>query len=87
MKAAWYERFGQAQDVLETGDRPMPVAGPGEVLIRLKTSGVNPSDVKKRTGSIPDLLSQGYVIPHSDGAGVIESVGTGVQQARVGHIV
>jgi NADPH:quinone reductase len=87
MKAAWYERFGQAQDVLETGDRPMPVAGPGEVLVRLKTSGVNPSDVKKRAGSIPDLLSQGYVIPHSDGAGVIESVGTGVQQVRVGQAV
>jgi NADPH:quinone reductase-like Zn-dependent oxidoreductase len=87
MKAAWYERFGQAQDVLETGDRPMPVAGPGEVLIRLKTSGVNPSDVKKRAGSIPDLLSQGYVIPHSDGAGVIEAVGSGVQRNRVGQSV
>lgn len=87
MKAAWYERFGQAQDVLETGERPMPLAGPGEVLVRLKTSGVNPSDVKKRAGSIPDLLGQGYVIPHSDGAGVIESVGTGVQRVRVGQAV
>jgi len=87
MNAAWYERFGPARDVLETGDRSMPVAGPGEVLVRLKTSGVNPSDVKKRAGSIPGLLNQGYVIPHSDGAGVIESVGTGIQRARVGQDV
>ncbi len=87
MKAAWYERFGKARDVLETGDRQRPVAGPGEVLVRLKTSGVNPSDVKKRTGSIADLLSDGYVIPHSDGAGVIEAVGTGVQQSRIAEAV
>lgn len=87
MKAAWYERFGKAPEVLETGDRPKPVAGPGEVLVRLKTSGVNPSDVKKRAGSIADLLNAGYVIPHSDGAGVIEAVGAGVQQGRVGEAV
>lgn len=87
MKAAWYEQFGQARDVLQRGDRPRPVAGPGEVLVRLKTSGINPSDVKKRAGSIPDLLSQGYVIPHSDGAGVIEAAGDGVNQARVGQAV
>ena len=87
MKAAWYENFGQARDVLKTGDRPKPVAGPGEVLVRVKTSGVNPSDVKKRAGSSPELLSQGYVIPHSDGGGIIEAAGDGVHQSRVGQAV
>jgi NADPH:quinone reductase-like Zn-dependent oxidoreductase len=87
MKAAWFERFGAAQEVLETGDRPTPVAGPGGVLVRLKTSGVNPSDVKKRAGSLPDLLNQGYIIPHSDGAGIIEASGAGISPARLGQAV
>ena len=85
MRAAWFESFGSARDVLQVGDRDMPTPGPGEVLVRLKTSGVNPSDVKKRAGSFPDLLDGGYVIPNSDGAGVIEAVGEGVDASRVGE--
>ena len=87
MKAAWFEQFGAARDVLVLGEKPTPVAGPGEVLVRLRTSGVNPSDVKKRAGSFPNLLDEGYVIPNSDGAGVIESVGEGVDARRVGEKV
>ena len=74
MKAAWYEQFGAPDDVLTVGELEDPKPGPGEVLVRLKASSVNPSDVKKRAGSFPNLLDDGYVIPHSDGAGVIESV-------------
>ncbi|MDH4165847.1 MAG: NADPH:quinone reductase [Gammaproteobacteria bacterium] len=87
MKAAWFEKFGAARDVLVIGEKPTPVAGPGEVLVRLRTSGVNPSDVKKRAGSFPNLLDDGYVIPDSDGAGVIEAVGAGVDSKRVGEKV
>jgi NADPH:quinone reductase-like Zn-dependent oxidoreductase len=87
MKAAWYESFGSAEKVLHIGQRPAPEAGPGEVLVRLKTSGVNPSDVKKRAGAAPDLLADGYVIPHSDGAGIIEAVGNGVDPGRIGERV
>lgn len=87
MRAAWFERFGPAADVLQVGERETPVAGPGEVLVRLATSGVNPSDVKKRAGSFPDLLDGGYVIPNSDGAGVIEAVGDGVDHGRIGERV
>ncbi len=87
MKAAWFETFGSAQDVLQIGEQPKPEAGPGEVLVKMKTSGVNPSDVKKRGGSIPTLLDAGLVIPHSDGAGVIEAVGSGVDAARIGQRV
>lgn len=87
MRAAWFETFGNAADVLEVGTKPDPVPGAGEVLVGLKTSGVNPSDVKKRAGSFPNLLDAGYVIPHSDGAGVIEAVGAGVDKARVGERV
>lgn len=87
MKAAWFERFGPAREVLCVGEQPLPAAGPGEVLVRLRTSGVNPSDVKKRAGSSPSLLEHGFVIPNSDGAGVIEGVGDGVPRSRIGERV
>ena len=87
MRAAWFEKFGNANDVLTVGELETPTAGPGEVLVRLYTSGVNPSDVKKRAGSFPNLLDDGLVIPNSDGAGVIEAVGEGVADSRVGERV
>jgi NADPH2:quinone reductase len=87
MKAAWFEAFGPASGTLIIGEQPRPEPGPGEVLVRLATSGVNPSDVKKRAGAFPALLDDGLIIPHSDGAGIIEAVGTGVDAARVGERV
>lgn len=87
MKAAWFEQFGAATEVFTVGSQPDPAASAGEVLVRLSASGVNPSDVKKRAGSFPNLLDDGLVIPHSDGAGVIESVGDGVSADRIGERV
>ena len=87
MKACWFDAFGAAQDVLQQGDWPTPEPGPGEVLVQLHTTGVNPSDVKKRAGAFPGLLAAGPVIPHSDGAGVITAVGEGVSPSRVGERV
>ncbi len=87
MKAGWFEAFGDAIDVIRVGEQDKPKAGPGEVLVRVKTSGVNPSDVKKRAGAFPDLLDGGPVIPHSDGAGIIASAGEGIPKSRVGERV
>ena len=87
MKAMLFETFGPAADVLQSRDIDKPTPGPGQVLVKVETSGVNPSDTKKRLGSFPDLLDKGYVIPHSDGAGIIEAVGDGVSTARVGERV
>jgi NADPH:quinone reductase-like Zn-dependent oxidoreductase len=87
MKAAWFEAFGPARQVIRIGEQPVPAPGPGEVLVHLRTSGVNPSDVKKRAGSSPTLLDNGLVIPNSDGAGVIEAVGEGVAKSRMGERV
>ncbi|MGV0819406.1 alcohol dehydrogenase catalytic domain-containing protein [Martelella sp. AMO21009] len=87
MKAIRFETFGPADEVLIYGDVETPVAGPGEVLVKLETSAVNPSDTKKRMASFPNLLDDGYVIPHRDGAGVIEAVGEGVPSSRVGERV
>lgn len=87
MKAAWFEEFGTPEATLIVGEQPRPVPQAGEVLVRLMTSGVNPSDVKKRAGAFPNLLDEGLIIPHSDGAGVIEAVGESVDNARVGERV
>jgi NADPH2:quinone reductase len=67
------------------GEMPTPEPGPGQVRVALKTSGVNPSDVKARAGSRPMLASR--IIPQSDGGGVIEKVGSGVPGERVGQRV
>jgi NADPH2:quinone reductase len=85
MQAAWYERTGNAREVLEVGEMPDPVPGPGEVRVALSTSGVNPSDWKARMGSRPMLGPR--IIPHSDGAGVIDAVGAGVPASRIGERV
>lgn len=87
MRAAWFEEFGSADKVLVVGEQPVPVLDAGQVLVQLETSGVNPSDVKKRAGSFPNLLDGGRVIPHSDGAGIIQAVSKGVAESRVGERV
>ena len=87
LRAAYFEAFGPAAEVLQVADVDTPTPAAGEVLIRLSTSGINPSDVKKRAGSFPNLLDDGYVIPNSDGAGVIQAVGEGVSEQRVGERV
>lgn len=88
MKAIWYERFGPAAEVLELGEMADPAPGPGEVLVRLRASGVNPSDVKLRAGARPGaVMAFPRIVPHSDGAGVIEAVGAGVDTARLGEPV
>lgn len=86
MKAVWYERNGAAEDVLVQGEMPNPVPAEGEVLVRLSASGVNPSDVKARSGATRKI-SFPRVVPGSDGAGVIEAVGPGVDPGRVGREV
>lgn len=87
MRAALYRTFGPAREVLEVCDVDTPEPGPNEVLIRVHASAINPSDVKKRAGAFPDLLDHGFVIPDSDGAGIIESVGEGVDKSRKGERV
>ena len=87
MQGVCFESFGSAGEVLRQCDLMKPVARPGEVLVRLHTTAVNPSDVKKRAGAFPDLLDGGPVIPHSDGAGIIEAVGEGVPASRIGERV
>jgi NADPH:quinone reductase len=87
VRAVWYERQGPADEVLQIGELPDPEPGPGEVRVRIKFSGVNPGDTKKRRGWLGSAMPYPRVIPHSDGAGVVDSVGVGVDPTRVGQRV
>lgn len=85
MKAVWYEYNGDA-NALQYGEMPDPEPGPGEVRVRVAASGVNPSDWKRRQG-LTNQLEFPRVIPNQDGAGVIDAVGPGVSESRVGERV
>ncbi len=89
MHAITYETFGPAGDVLTLEELPAPEPASGEVLVRLSTSGANPSDVKMRAGGRPGVTRPPFpkIIPHSDGAGVVEAVGDDVPKDRVGERV
>ena len=87
MRAAWYERQGPPSDVLVVGEMATPEPGPGEVRIGVAASGVNPGDVKKRQDTFGVGMTYARVIPHSDGAGVIDAVGDRVPSSRIGERV
>jgi NADPH:quinone reductase len=87
MHAVWYDRQGPAAEVLVVGELPDPEPGPAEVRVRLRFSGVNPGDTKKRRGWLGSTMPFPRVIPHSDGAGTIDRVGDGVDPSRVGQRV
>ena len=85
MQAAFYVKQGSAREVLQVGEQPTPEPGPGEVRVHLKTSAVNPSDWKSRSGRTAPM-SAPLIIPHSDGAGDIDRVGPDVAN-RIGERV
>jgi NADPH2:quinone reductase len=85
MHAIWYDHTGPADQVLTFGEIDLPQPGPEDVLVRMRVSGVNPSDTKRRGGNTPMAFPR--IIPHSDGAGIIEAVGSAVPASRVGERV
>lgn len=87
MQAAFYERTGPAKEVFSVSEVPTPVPGPGQVRVNVAWSGVNPSDVKSRAGTRTKSLPFPRIIPHSDGAGVIDQVGPDVPSTRIGERV
>jgi NADPH:quinone reductase len=88
MQAAFYERRGPAAEVLTLGERPTPEAGPGEVRVKIAVSAVNPSDTKARGNWLgASAMPFPLVVPHQDGAGVIDQVGAGVAKDRIGQRV
>lgn len=86
MKAVFNTARGTARDTLALKEVDLPSPGAGEVLVAMRASGVNPSDVKLRSGAQGPMIAD-QVLVHNDGAGVIEAVGEGVGPARVGQRV
>src|SRR3989440_1696582 len=87
MRAAWYERPGPAAEVLQVGEMAEPEPSPGEVRVRVALSGVNPGDTKKRGNWTGSGIPFPRIVPHSDGSGVIDAVGQGVDPSRIGQRV
>src|SRR5256885_3392680 len=64
-----------------------PEPSPGEVRVRLALSGVNPGDTRNRGDWLGSRMPFPRIVPHSDGSGVIDAVGEGVDRSRIGHRV
>ncbi|HUZ38715.1 MAG TPA: NADPH:quinone reductase [Streptosporangiaceae bacterium] len=86
MKAALYDRYGPAAEVLRVQEVDRPEPGPGQVRVKVELSAINPTDYKSRGGATPRPID-GFQIPHHDGAGVIDAVGDGVDPGRLGQRV
>jgi NADPH2:quinone reductase len=87
MRAIWYERQGAASHVLTYGELPDPEPARGEVRIRIRASGINPGDLRKRQDAFGIGMPYHRVVPHSDGAGIVDRVGDGIPESRVGQRV
>ena len=89
MKVIGYEEFGPATEVLQVREIELQKPKSREVVVKLRYSGVNPSDAKARAGNRPGVFRPEYslVIPHSDGSGVIEDVGSELDKSLIGKRV
>lgn len=87
MQAAIYERTGPAREVLRVVEVPDPRPAPGEVRVRLRASGVNPTDWRSRSGNSGRPMAFPQQTPGQDGAGEIDAVGAGVDRERLGERV
>ncbi|MFT8246792.1 NADPH:quinone reductase [Roseomonas sp. BN140053] len=87
MRAAFYDRNGEPGEVITIGEVPIPEPSAGEVRVRVHASGVNPSDVKRVTGWAGGRMEHPRIVPHNDGAGVVDRIGTGVEPALLGQRV
>lgn len=82
MRAIWYDATGPAREVLQYGELPTPEPGRGQALVRIRASGINPSDVGMRSGGAGPMAYP-RIVPNSDGAGVVEAIGPGVDPTWV----
>jgi NADPH:quinone reductase len=85
MRAIVVNEFG-GPEVLKIEDVVLPDPGPGLVRIRLKAAGVNPADTYIRGGNYALKPKLPYT-PGTDGAGIVEAVGSGVTAVRPGDRV
>jgi hypothetical protein len=83
MKALIFRETGEPNGVLKMAEIPTPPLAPGEALVRVLLSPINPSDlhmVRGRYGYQPELPAS----PGAEGVGIVEAVGPGAQGSLVG---
>ena len=85
MKAAFIERHG-GPEVLQFGEMPDPVAGPGQVLVDIAAASVNGADWKVREGKSNPIFKFPYILGR-DFSGVVSALGAGVSDLKVGDAV
>lgn len=85
MRAVTYRVGGPAAEVLAVEEVGLPVPGPGEVRVAIHYSGINPTDVRARAAA-DDLAGEGFRIPHQDGSGIVDAVGSGVDEGLLGRL-
>jgi NADPH2:quinone reductase len=85
MKAIRVHEFG-GPEVLRLEETPTPEPAAGQVLVRVKATGVNPYDTYMRSGTYAIKPPLPYT-PGSDAAGTVESIGAGVTKVRSGDRV
>jgi NADPH2:quinone reductase len=85
MRAAYIEKTGPSDSIL-VGDLPRPVPGPGQVLVRVKSTSVNPFDTYIRSGMVAMPMAFPFIIG-ADLAGTVEALGPGTMRFRVGDRV
>lgn len=86
MKAAFFMKNG-GPEVMQYGDVPDPVAGPGQVLVDVHAASVNGADWKVRAGRYGNPVTQFPYIPGRDFSGVVAALGDGVKDLKVGDPV
>lgn len=87
MRAIQFAEYGPP-DVLQIVEQPVPAPGPGQVLVRVMAAGVNPADVKWRSGALQAWMPlQLPKVPGYDIAGIVEQVGEGVSAFQQGDRV
>lgn len=87
MKAIRIHQFGPSEDVLQHEEVPIPEPKTGEVLVKIEAASLNRADLGLRKGIYRISPDQLPVIPGREFAGVIEKLGTGVTEYRLGQRV
>ena len=87
MKAIVINKFGNAMEVFETLEIPLPIIAENEILVKVIATSVNPVDYKIRNGILAGLAGAFPVVLHGDVTGVVEQVGKDVQGLKKGDNV
>jgi NADPH:quinone reductase-like Zn-dependent oxidoreductase len=85
MRQIWITRLG-APEVLALKEAPDPEAGPGQVRVRVRASGINFADLLARVGLYPDAPKPPCVVGY-EVSGTVDQIGAGVTGLAVGDRV